>query len=54
MRWRDADGERQSNARFVTWSDGSVQLLVGDTVRRVISPSERACRPHVCTPSGGR
>lgn len=36
-RWRwGTDGEgasvRESNARFVRWSDGSLQLLVGDEV----------------------
>jgi len=30
----DAEGNqvRESNARFVRWSDGSLQLLVGDEV----------------------
>ena len=37
IRWRHApgpDGEqrRQSNARFVRWSDGSLQLMVGEEV----------------------
>ena len=37
IRWRkviDADGSErvESNARFVKWSDGSVQLLLGDEV----------------------
>eukprot|EP00325_Prymnesiales_sp_UTEX-LB-985_P006940 CAMPEP_0174710072 /NCGR_PEP_ID=MMETSP1094-20130205/11813_1 /TAXON_ID=156173 /ORGANISM="Chrysochromulina brevifilum, Strain UTEX LB 985" /LENGTH=386 /DNA_ID=CAMNT_0015908813 /DNA_START=138 /DNA_END=1298 /DNA_ORIENTATION=- len=33
VRWREtASGERQSNARLVTWSDGSMTLHVGDEV----------------------
>ena len=32
IRWRDVDGERQSNTRLVRWSDGSMTLHVGSEV----------------------
>ena len=34
IRWRDTEGSgRQSNARIVTWSDGSMTLHVGSEAR---------------------
>ena len=40
MRWRVRDDQgqevRESNARFVQWSDGSLQLLIGDEVLDVM------------------
>ncbi len=30
MRWRDANGKRESNSRFVQWNDGSLSLRLGN------------------------
>lgn len=54
MRWRyapDADGQptstRQSNARFVKWSDGSVQLLLGDEVLDIAEQDTSRDQTHL-------
>ena len=48
IRWRtvknpDGSTKTESNARFVKWSDGSVQLLLGD---EVLSVSEQPMQGH--------
>ena len=35
IRWRRKEGKIESNARFVEWSDGSIQLMIGDEVMNV-------------------